>query len=77
MGKRIEEYFIACLEYDEVGAIICNDDWGSIHKQCFPSLLRKYVFPWYKRIVEKAHRKGNDFNSVATIMILSMMLLMI
>lgn len=59
VGKRIEEYFTACLEYDEVGAIICNDDWGfNTQTMLPPSLLRKYVFPWYKRIVEKAHRKG-------------------
>lgn len=23
-----------------------------------PDLLRKFVFPWYKKIVEKAHEKG-------------------
>ncbi|NLD26189.1 MAG: hypothetical protein GX661_02385, partial [Acholeplasmataceae bacterium] len=59
VGKRIEAYFIRCLQYDEVGAVLCNDDWGfNTQTMLPPALLRKYVFPWYQRIVEKAHEMG-------------------
>ncbi|MDD4000512.1 MAG: uroporphyrinogen decarboxylase family protein [Bacilli bacterium] len=59
VGERIYQYFIECLEYDEVGAILCNDDWGfNSQTMISPDLLRKFVFPWYKKIVQKAHEKG-------------------
>lgn len=59
VGTRIEEYFTKCLKYDEVGAILCNDDWGfKTQTMLPPKMMRKYVFPWYKRIVEKAHSVG-------------------
>ncbi len=59
VGKRIEQYFTKCLEYDHIGAIICNDDWGfNTQTMLPPKILRKYVFPWYKKIVEKAHHVG-------------------
>ncbi len=59
VGKRIEQYYNKCLEYDEVGAILCNDDWGFNSQTMLPpDVLRKYVFPWYKKIVAKAHEMG-------------------
>lgn len=59
IGKRIHDYFLACLEYDDVGAIICNDDWGfNTQTLIAPEDLRKLVFPWYKKIVEAAHQKN-------------------
>lgn len=59
IGRIIYEYFLKCLEYDEIGAIICNDDWG-FHSATMlsPAHLRKYVFPWYKKIVRAAHDSG-------------------
>jgi len=59
VGKRMEQYFTKCLEYEEVGAILCNDDWGfNTQTMLPPDVLRKHVFPWYKRIVKKAHQMG-------------------
>lgn len=59
VGSRIEQYFKRLLDYDEVGAIICNDDWGfKTQTMLSPSDLRKYVFPWYKKIVSYAHQKN-------------------
>ncbi len=59
VGSRIKQYFAKCLEYDQVGAILCNDDWGfNSQTMLSPELLRKYVFPWYTEIVEMAHKKG-------------------
>lgn len=59
VGSRIEQYYLKCLEFDEVGAVLCNDDWGFNSQTMLPpALLRKHVFPWYKRIVQAAHDRG-------------------
>ncbi|XFA98620.1 uroporphyrinogen decarboxylase family protein [Candidatus Izemoplasma sp. B36] len=59
VGSRIYEYYQRVLEYDEVGAIICNDDWGfNTQTMLSPEMLRKHVFPWYKKIVKAAHDKN-------------------
>ncbi len=58
VGRRLFEYYRALLEYEEVGAILCNDDWGFNSQTMIPpEALRKHVFPWYKRIVQLAHEK--------------------
>ena len=50
IGSITMEYFEKCLEYDEVGAILCNDDWGFNSQTMLPPhVLRKYVFPWYQK----------------------------
>lgn len=59
VGKRIKAYFAQCLKYPEVGAILCNDDWGFNSQTMVPPVvLREHVFPWYREIVELAHAKG-------------------
>ncbi|MBI9008511.1 MAG: hypothetical protein JEZ05_00645 [Tenericutes bacterium] len=59
VGKRLFEYYKALLDFDEVGAILCNDDWGfNTQTMIPPDALRKFVFPWYKKIVELAHKKN-------------------
>lgn len=59
VGRRIDQYFTECLKHPEVGAILCNDDWGfNTQTMIAPDLLRIHVFPWYKKIVEKAHACG-------------------
>ena len=42
-----------------MGFLASNDDWG-FNTQTFrkPDDMRKYVFPWHKKIVEAAHRNG-------------------
>ncbi len=59
VGSRLLEYFKACLEFDEVGAILQNDDWG-FNTQTFlsPADMREFVFPWHKRMAEAAHQCG-------------------
>ena len=59
VGKRIHQYFVACLEHDHVGALLLNDDWGFKSQPMVPpSVLREHVFPWYAMIAEAAHRRG-------------------
>ena len=57
IGKRMLTYYENALQHDSVGVIMSNDDWG-FNTQTFlsPEDMRKYIFPWHKRIVELAHR---------------------
>ena len=52
-------YYEQAAGADTVGFLCSNDDWG-FNTQTFlsPAHMRKYVFPWHKKIVETAHRHG-------------------
>ena len=59
VGERIIKYYEAAVGIDSVGVICSNDDWG-FNTQTFlsPDNMRKYVFPWHKKIVDLAHKNG-------------------
>ncbi|MDR3121835.1 MAG: hypothetical protein LBU58_10970 [Clostridiales bacterium] len=59
VGRRLLKYYKIALEHAGVGAIISNDDWG-FNTQTMLSTedMRKYVFPWHKKIVAAAHEKN-------------------
>lgn len=59
VGSRLCKYYDASAGLDTVGFLCSNDDWG-FNQQTFlsPTDMRKYVFPWHKKIVEIAHRNG-------------------
>ena len=59
VGGILLEYYEKCVVYDTVGLLMLNDDWG-FNTQTMLSVadMRKYVFPWHKRMVEAAHRNG-------------------
>lgn len=59
IGTRLVDYYKIIVQYDSVGALIVNDDWG-FKTQTMLDLeaLRKYVFPWHKKIVEVIHKAG-------------------
>ncbi len=59
IGSRLLRYYERVLEYSAVGAIIGNDDWGfKTQPMLSPADLRRYVFPWHRRIVAAAHAAG-------------------
>jgi len=59
VGSRIVQFYERVAEYDSVGALIGNDDWGFQRQTLLsPALMRQLVFPWHKKIVEAAHRRG-------------------
>jgi uroporphyrinogen decarboxylase len=59
VGSRLARYYERALAYDIVGACISNDDWGFKTQTMFsPRDMRKFVFPWHKRIVETIHAGG-------------------
>jgi uroporphyrinogen decarboxylase len=59
VGELLFKYYETVLQFDSVGLIMCNDDWG-FKTQTFlsPADMRKYVFPWYKKYVGLAHNKN-------------------
>jgi uroporphyrinogen decarboxylase len=59
IGTRLVKHYKRVLEYDGVGAIISNDDWGfKSQTMLSPENMRRFVFPWHKQIVEAAHKAG-------------------
>lgn len=59
VGQRLLRYYEICAKYDSVGALISNDDWGfKTGTMLSPSDLRRFVFPWHKKIVEAIHAAG-------------------
>ena len=57
VGRCLVKYYEQFIEYDSVPCIISNDDWGfKTQTMLSPSDMRKYVFPWHKKIVDVAHR---------------------
>ncbi|MDR1948385.1 MAG: hypothetical protein LBQ38_03255 [Spirochaetaceae bacterium] len=59
VGERLLKYYEIALDFDTVGLLMSNDDWG-FKTQTFlsPADMRKYVFPWHKKYVELAHKQG-------------------
>ena len=57
VGERLLKYYQIAADYEAVGLLMVNDDWG-FNTQPFlsPSDMRRYVFPWHAKIVEVAHK---------------------
>ena len=59
VGERILKYYEGIIQMDSVGMLCSNDDWGfNTGTFLSPNDMRKYVFPWHKKIVDLAHRNG-------------------
>ena len=59
VGSRLLRYFEISVQFDSVAALMSNDDWGFRQQTMLsPDQMRRYVFPWHKRIVETAHAAG-------------------
>jgi len=58
VGGTLLKYYEIAVQYDTVGLLMSNDDWG-FKTQTFlsPADMRKYVFPWHKKYAELAHSK--------------------
>ena len=57
--SRLLVYYVNVLSHASVGACISNDDWGHKTQTMFsPPDMRKFVFPYHKRIVEIIHASG-------------------
>ena len=59
VGSGLVRYYENAAPHASVGALISNDDWGfNTQTMLAPDDMRRYVFPWHKRIVEAIHRHG-------------------
>lgn len=59
IGKALLTYYDAVIDMDTVGFLCSNDDWGfNTQTMLSPADMRRYTFPWHKRIVALAHRHG-------------------
>jgi uroporphyrinogen decarboxylase len=59
VGSILLEYYEITAQFDSVGIIMSNDDWGfKTQTMLSPKHLRKYVFPWHRKIVQTAHKYG-------------------
>ncbi len=59
IGSRLLRYYERAVSLPGVGAIVGNDDWGfASGTMIAPDDLRRYVFPWHRRIVAAAHAAG-------------------
>ncbi|MCL2033812.1 MAG: hypothetical protein FWG94_03665 [Oscillospiraceae bacterium] len=56
IGSRLLQYYKIAAEFDSVGLIMVNDDWGfNMQTLLSPKHMREYVFPWHKKIVDMSH----------------------
>ncbi|MHC4962237.1 MAG: uroporphyrinogen decarboxylase family protein [Planctomycetota bacterium] len=59
IGSRLVEHCRRSCEYDSVGLFMSNDDWGfKSQPMLSPQLMREYIIPWHKKIVDTAHAAG-------------------
>ena len=59
IGERILEHFKQGIQYDAVGGIMYNDDWGFNTGPFFsPDFFEEYIFPWVRKITSLAHQNG-------------------
>jgi len=57
IGERLVRYYDIHAANPLVGACISNDDWGfNTQTMLSPEQMRRYVFPWHKKIVDIAHK---------------------
>ena len=59
VGSRLVDYCKNVVQYDSVGMITVNDDWGfNTQPMLTPAQMRQYVFPWTQKIIDVAHAAG-------------------
>jgi uroporphyrinogen decarboxylase len=57
VGSRIAAFVDLQASFDSVGAMVMGGDMGfKTQTLVSPAVLRKYVFPWHRKIVQAAHR---------------------
>lgn len=59
VGSMLVKYYQICVQYDAVGALISNDDWGFNSQTMLSAAdMRKFIVPWHKKIAEVIHGSG-------------------
>lgn len=59
VGERLFKFYEIVAPIDTIGACIVNDDWGFKNQTMFPpDMLKRWVFPWHRKMVETIHASG-------------------
>lgn len=59
VGCRLVRFYEICASFPGVGALIINDDWGFKTQTILdPDNIRRFVFPWTRKMVDSIHRAG-------------------
>ncbi len=59
VGSSLLRFYEIVAPIETIGACIVNDDWGFKNQTMFPpDMMKRWVFPWHKRIVEVIHKAG-------------------
>ncbi|MDI6784106.1 MAG: uroporphyrinogen decarboxylase family protein [bacterium] len=59
IGNFFVNLYQTMAEMDNVGMFFIGDDMGHKHGTMIsPAMLRKYVFPWHKKLIDICHAKG-------------------
>lgn len=62
VGETLVRVFDAMASHEAAGAVCLGDDMGfKTQTMISPADLRKYVFPWQRRIVDTVHAHGRPF----------------
>jgi uroporphyrinogen decarboxylase len=59
VGSRFVRFYELVASEPSVGAAVVNDDWGfKTGPMLSPAQMRRWVFPWHRRIVQAVHAAG-------------------
>ena len=59
VGNWLTAYYEKCVPHEAVGLQVINDDWGfNSQTMISPAHLRRYVFPWHKKILQIGRKCG-------------------
>ncbi len=59
VGSRLLRFYEKVAPIETIGACIVNDDWGFKNQTMFhPDFLKRWVFPWHKKIATAIHKSG-------------------
>ena len=59
VGSRLLRFYELIAPIETIGACIVNDDWGFKNQTMFsPEMLKRWVFPWHKKMVKTIHKAG-------------------
>jgi uroporphyrinogen decarboxylase len=62
IGGALVKVFDAIASHDAVGAVFLGDDMGfKTQTMISPEDMRRYVFPWQRRLAEVVHAAGKPF----------------
>lgn len=62
IGQSLAEIAKRLVQYEKLGIYRFGDDLGyKSATMLSPEMLRKYVFPWQKKVVLEAHKAGKAF----------------